>query len=74
MVVVAACKSEFVGEIFLKCGAKHVICIKTGETVLDSAAITFTETFYANIFGDISVCEAFERAKASVSFNIKEKD
>ena len=30
VVVVAACQSEFVGEIFLKCGARHVICIKTG--------------------------------------------
>ena len=30
VVFVAACDSEFVGKIFLKCGARHVICVKTG--------------------------------------------
>ena len=28
VVFVAACDSEFVGKIFEKCGAKHVICVK----------------------------------------------
>ena len=28
VVVLAACDSDFAGKIFLKCGAKHVICIK----------------------------------------------
>ena len=50
LVVVAACKSESVGEIFLKCGARHVVCVKTGMKVLDNAAITFTGAFYRNIF------------------------
>ena len=27
VVFVAACKSEFVGQIFLRCGARHVICV-----------------------------------------------
>ena len=27
LVFVAACKSEFVGRIFQKCGARHVICV-----------------------------------------------
>ena len=27
VIFLAACNSEFAGEIFLKCGAKHVICI-----------------------------------------------
>ena len=30
VVFVAACDSELVGKIFLKCGARHVICVKTG--------------------------------------------
>lgn len=68
----AACKSEFVGKIFLKCGAKHVVCIKTGEQVLDEAAIAFTKTFYTHIFSGVQVCKAFERAKNSVSFKICE--
>lgn len=28
LVFVAACQSEFMGEIFAKCEAKHVICVK----------------------------------------------
>ena len=42
VVFVAACDSEFVGKIFLKCGAKHVICVKKDHYVLDEAAIVFT--------------------------------
>jgi hypothetical protein len=30
LVFVAACKSEFVGRIFQRAGAKHVICVKEG--------------------------------------------
>ena len=46
VVFVAACDSEFVGKIFLRCGAKHVICVKKDRFVLDQAAIAFTEMFY----------------------------
>ena len=28
VVFVAACQSEFVGNIFRKCGAKHVVCVQ----------------------------------------------
>ena len=28
VVFVAACQSEFVGNIFKKCGAKHVVCVQ----------------------------------------------
>ena len=28
VVFVAACQSEFVGGIFKKCGARHVVCVK----------------------------------------------
>ena len=46
LIVLAACNSEFAGRIFLKCGAKHVICIKKDKEVLDEAAIDFTNHFY----------------------------
>ena len=46
VVFVAACRSEFVGEIFLRCGARHVICVKKDRSVLDAAAIAFTKYFY----------------------------
>ena len=66
VVFVAACDSEFVGKIFLKCGARHVICVKTGEYVLDDASIEFTQQFYTKILNGTNICEAFEAAKAAV--------
>ena len=62
----AACNSEFVGKIFLKCGARHVICVKTDSYVLDDATIQFTEQFYTKIINGTEICEAFESAKAVV--------
>ena|ERR1719438_95524 len=35
LVFVAACQSEFVGKIFQKCGARHVICVQQDKEVLD---------------------------------------
>jgi hypothetical protein len=59
LVFVAACKSEFVGRIFQRAGAKHVICVKEGAEVLDKAALIFARTFYKLIFKGILICEAF---------------
>ena len=28
LIFVAACDSEFIGRIFQRCGAKHVVCVK----------------------------------------------
>ena len=69
----AACDSEFGGKIFLKCGAKHVICIKGERSVYDSAAITFTRIFYDRIIKGKPVCEAFNTAKSAVA-RVEEKE
>ena len=66
VVILAACDSEFIGKIFLKSGAKHVICVKEKRFVKDEAAIEFTKTFYERIFQGKSVCEAFDSAKEAV--------
>ena len=68
VVFLAACDSEFVGKIFLKCGAKHVICVKKKREVLDDAAIDFTSTFYGKIVNGMAICEAFNAAKRDVEF------
>jgi len=66
-VFVASCHSSLVGDIFKNAGAKHVICIKRDEKILDDASITFAKTFYHAIFsGNRSICQAFETAKAQV--------
>ena len=68
VVFLAACDSEFVGKIFLKCGARHVICVKKKREVLDDAAIDFTTTFYGKMLNGMNVCEAFSAAKRDVEF------
>ena len=68
VVFVAACQSEFIGGIFKKCGASHVVCVKQSEHVLDEAAIHFTKSFYQQLFDEVDVCEAFKVAKNNVEF------
>ena len=67
---VAACKSEFVGRIFQRAGAGHVICVKEGAEVLDTSALIFARTFYKLIFRGLNICEAFKQAKAAVEFEV----
>ena len=74
LVFVAACQSEFVGSIFKKCGASHVVCVKQSKHVLDEAAIHFTNSFYKHIFSQVKVCEAYEFAKKEVEFKFKKHE
>ena len=72
IVFVAACHSLKVGEIFQKCGAKHVICVEEDKKVLDDAVLVFTKTFYSELLSGKNVCESYRQAIASVKF-IEEK-
>jgi len=63
LVFLAACDSEFAAKIFLKKGVRHVICIQESKEVLDQAVITFTRTFYREVFASKPICEAFLTAK-----------
>ena len=74
MIFVAACDSEFIGRIFQRCGAKHVVCVKQQRFVLDEAAIQFTRTFYKHIFQGTPICTAFEAAKSAVGGHIRESE
>lgn len=67
----AACDSEFVGQIFQRCKARHVICVKQARNVLDHVAIAFTKIFYANVLNQMNICEAFSKAKAAVAFQFE---
>jgi hypothetical protein len=49
-VFMATCHSEFAAKIFLNAGAKHVIGIKQDMKIDDSAVLTFTQTFYKNVW------------------------
>ena len=69
LVFVAACDSEFIGNIFHKSGARHVICVKQGKHVLDEAAIFFTNRLYKKLFNSCKICDAFIEAKEEVEYN-----
>lgn len=49
-VVVASCHSENCGQIFLKAGVEHVICVDKTKQLNDKAAILFGRTFYQSVF------------------------
>lgn len=74
-VFVASCHSEFVGRIFQQAGAKHVICIKHSQEVMDDAIITFTDTFYRVLFENKEhICTAFYQAQLSVEIRYSKKE
>ena len=74
VIFLAACDSEFAGRIFLKCQARHVICIQKDQKVLDEAAVMFTQRFYQFVFQGKSVCDAFYAAKSDVEAIYSERE
>ena len=71
VVFLAACHSELIGDMFIKSGVKHVVCIKQKDEVLDAAALTFTKFFYKDLMEQKTVCDAFFAAKGHVEFRYK---
>jgi len=66
-VFVSSCHSRLVGDVFKAAGAKHVICVKRSEKVLDEVAVLFAQEFYKVFFLQHgTVCDAFEVAKTKV--------
>ena len=76
LVFVAACQSEFVGEIFTKNGARHVICVDRKKSVLDEVAIDFTHNLYQQILLGEDISRAFYSASnhSKIEFNSYEVD
>lgn len=69
VVVVAACYSEFVGKIFQRIGARHVVCIDKSHQVMDQAILVFTRRFYSEVLANTPVCKAFVDAKNELLAN-----
>jgi energy-coupling factor transporter ATP-binding protein EcfA2 len=68
VVFVSSCYSQFAGEVFLNAGAKHVICIRSGERISDKASLRFSRVFYETLFvKNYNVCTSFAIAKEEVS-------
>lgn len=68
VVFVSSCYSQFAGEVFLNAGAKHVICIRSGERISDKASLRFSRVFYETLFvKNYNVCTAFHIAKEEIN-------
>ena len=63
----SACFSERAGEAFVEAGVPHVVCVNVTDALLDSAAITFTRSFYLSLAVGDTVAEAFAIAQQSVA-------
>ena len=50
-VLIASCHSEKIGRVFHKAGAKHVICIRENDAIMDEASVLFANMFYSIVFG-----------------------
>lgn len=63
-VFVASCHSEMIGIIFRKAGAKHVICVRENEPIMDDAILYFSENFYRILFQqNKTICSAYWEVK-----------
>ena len=68
VVFASSCYSQFAGEVFLNAGAKHVICIRSGERISDKASLRFSRVFYETLFvKNYNVCTAFNIAKEEIN-------
>ena len=67
LVVVSACYSKPIAEVFIDAGVPAVICIQSETKVLDESAQVFSKTFYNSILEGISVEKAFEHSKSMIN-------
>ena len=63
LVILQACHSEEVGQVFAKLCARHVICINKARAVLEEASVIFSRNLYQNLLRGSSVCAAFQGAR-----------
>ena len=66
--------SEDTAQLFLKKGAKHVICVKRDQELSDQMACDFAKRFYEQLHTPLqSVCKAFKIAKEECAFKDKKE-
>ncbi|RHY62501.1 hypothetical protein DYB30_001032 [Aphanomyces astaci] len=66
LVFVSSCHSRQVGEVFLRAGVQHVVCVKQNEKILDEVSIMFAQAFYHAILHGRTVPQAFAIAQSRV--------
>jgi hypothetical protein len=63
VVVLAACNTRSIGEVFIRAGSEHVICTVDNDTdVTSGCAMAFSSVLYRNLLEGRSIGDAFEKA------------
>ena len=62
------------GEIFRQCDVPHVICSQQGKSILDKAAISFSQSFYSKLLAGEVICKAFQQARDEVSVKFSDEE
>ncbi|CAG9321183.1 unnamed protein product [Blepharisma stoltei] len=70
IVIVSACFSQAIGNVFLEAGIKCVITIHDQCKILDDAAIEFSSSFYRNLLMGRTINDSFLEAKNSVKIGM----
>ncbi|KAH9112734.1 hypothetical protein AeMF1_012986 [Aphanomyces euteiches] len=66
LVFVSSCHSRQVGEVFLRAGVQHVVCVKQNEKILDETSIIFAHAFYHALLHGKPVPQSFSIAQSRV--------
>lgn len=82
LAILNACYSEGLSEVLINAGVPHIISIKFGCSILDKAALLFTENFYPPLLRGEDIQSCFESARDAIiqelalliSFDTKDTD
>lgn len=66
LLFLSTCHSEELAQLFVECGCRHVVAVKTDAVVNDSVARQFSQQFYLELACGGSIFEAWEGARRAI--------
>ncbi|OWZ23127.1 hypothetical protein PHMEG_0002051 [Phytophthora megakarya] len=74
LVFVSSCDSRDIGEVFIRAGVAHVVCVRSEGRVLDESSAMFSYSFYHAALTGKTIQQAFEIARVRVSAEMRIPD
>ncbi|KAJ0411079.1 hypothetical protein ATCC90586_008054 [Pythium insidiosum] len=71
LVFVSSCHSREVGEVFVQAGVQHVVCVRSGDKILDDASAHFASSFYHALLAGKTIHQAFDTARVRVEADLQ---
>ncbi|GLD95176.1 hypothetical protein PINS_up003801 [Pythium insidiosum] len=71
LVFVSSCHSREVGEVFVQAGVQHVVCVRSGDKILDDASAHFSASFYHALLAGKTIHQAFDTARVRVAADLQ---